>query len=87
MVVIVLCKKEEFKYKDVVEAKWCDVVMRIFALSPPKEDLAELAEAIAIGLGGSRGGSFLCGGGGTKYQFNDPTLGRKLCCGVTYSIF
>ena len=46
-------KKEEFKYKDVVEAKWCDVVMRIFALSPPKEDLAELAEAIAIGLGGS----------------------------------
>ena len=60
--------------------------MKIFALSPPKEDLAELAEAIAIGLGGSRG-SFLCGGGGTKYQFNVPTLGRKLCCGVTYSIF
>ena len=29
MVVIVLCKKEEFKYKDVVEAKWCDVVVRI----------------------------------------------------------
>ena len=26
--------------------------MKIFALSPPKEDLAELAEAIAIGLGG-----------------------------------
>ena len=50
--------------------------MKIFALSPPKEDLAELAEAIAIGLGGSQG-SFLCGGGGTKYQFNVPTLGRK----------
>ena len=78
-----------------VEAKWCDVVMRIFALSRPKEDLAELAEAIAIGLGGSRRSS-LWGGEGTKYQFNVPTLGFiarktgvilngfhvKLCCAV-----